>query len=246
MTPSRVSGLLFSMLLAGPAGAQVTVNPGALDAPAPRSAPAVRTAPRPAPAPARPSAPAGPHNPPVAASQPAVRLSPVPPVSPAPPPVAVVPPPAVVVPLSRTVPPPPVPVNADAPGTASPIPAGGARITFGPDRQDLNPATVEAIRAYGDSVKDNPTAALNVLAYAAGTPDDPSTPRRLSLARALAVRAVLINEGLASTRIYVRALGANAGDGPADRVDVTPADAATPPTTPTAPAPAVAQGATRP
>ena len=143
---------------------------------------------------------------------------------------------AVVVPLSRPPPPPPVPVNADAPGTASPIPAGGVRVTFGPDRQDLNPATVDAIRAYGESVKNNPAAALNVLAYAAGAADDPSTPRRLSLARALAARAVLINEGLPSTRIYVRALGTNAGDGPADRVDVLPAAAPTPPTTPTAPA----------
>ena len=42
-------------------------------------------------------------------------------------------------------------------------------------------------------------------------------------ARALAARAVLISEGIPSARIYVRALGAAGGDGPADRVDVTSA-----------------------
>ena len=235
--PSRVSRALFFVLLAGPASAQVTVDPGALDAPAPtatpRAVPAVRTTPRPAPS--RPGTPAGPHNPPVAANKPAVRLTTAPPAVPAAPPSLPVVPPAVVVPLSRPAPPPPVPVNADAPGAASPIPAGGVRITFGPDRQDLNPATADAIRAFGDTVKANPTAALDVLAYAAGTADDPSMPRRLSLARALAARAVLINDGLPSTRIYVRALGANAGDGPADRVDVVPAGAATPPTAPASP-----------
>ncbi|MBV9756580.1 MAG: hypothetical protein JO047_05955, partial [Alphaproteobacteria bacterium] len=51
--------------------------------------------------------------------------------------------------------------------------------------------------------------------------DDPSTPRRLSLSRALTARQVLLDRGMGSTHIYVRALGANAGDGPPDRVDVT-------------------------
>jgi hypothetical protein len=64
------------------------------------------------------------------------------------------------------------------------------------------------------------------VAYAAGTPEDPSTARRLSLARALAVRSALIADGVSSTRIYVRALGAQpggalAGDAPADRVDLS-------------------------
>ena len=64
-------------------------------------------------------------------------------------------------------------------------------------------------------------------AWSAGTPDDPSTPRRLSLARALAVRAVLISEGVASPRIYVRALGADGGD-PPDRAEITRAAAPAP------------------
>jgi len=64
------------------------------------------------------------------------------------------------------------------------------------------------------------TTSFNVVAYAAGTPEDPSTARRLSLARALAVRSALIADGIASARIYVRALGAVAGDSEPDRVDL--------------------------
>ena len=44
--------------------------------------------------------------------------------------------------------------------------------------------------------------------------------RRLSLSRALTVRSYLISQGVRSTRIDVRALGARASDGPADRVDL--------------------------
>lgn len=65
---------------------------------------------------------------------------------------------------------------------------------------------------------------FTVSAFAAGTPDDPSTPRRLSLSRALAVRGILLGEGIASARILVRSLGASTpaiAAGPPDRVDVT-------------------------
>ncbi len=88
----------------------------------------------------------------------------------------------------------------DAEGEASPLPAG-VRVTFGAGRADLNPAPRPRCGP-GATVKADPTLDLNVYAYAAGVPDDPSTPRRLSLSRALAVRAVLISEGVASTRIY--------------------------------------------
>ena len=212
----RTVGSLAMLLLglAGTAQAQVPpgVNSGALDTlkptPArPRSAPQ-RQAARPAP---RPNA-----------AQPAPAAIPVPPKPPvvptAPPAIAAIPP-AVTVPVQRPPDPPPVVVTADAPGEALPAP-GGVRATFGPSRADLNTVTEAAIRDFARPLR-NSEQAINVLAYAAGSPDDPSTPRRLSLARALAARAVLINEGIPSTRIYVRALGPTSGDGPADRVDLS-------------------------
>jgi outer membrane protein OmpA-like peptidoglycan-associated protein len=109
----------------------------------------------------------------------------------------------------------------------------GMSVSFDPERADLNPASAEALRTFARSVPKNPNVSVNVWGYAAGSADDPSTPRRLSLARALAARSVLLAEGIASERIYVRAMGATApgpnappaDDRPADRVDVATAGA---------------------
>jgi outer membrane protein OmpA-like peptidoglycan-associated protein len=63
---------------------------------------------------------------------------------------------------------------------------------------------------------------LQVVAYAASQGNNSSAARRLSLSRALAVRSYLIDKGIRSTRIDVRAMGApeGANSGPADRVDL--------------------------
>ena len=61
---------------------------------------------------------------------------------------------------------------------------------------------------------------VQVKAYASGSGGSASTARRISLSRALAVRAHLIGEGVHSTRIDVRALGNKSEDGPTERVDV--------------------------
>jgi len=61
---------------------------------------------------------------------------------------------------------------------------------------------------------------LQLKAYAGGTSDSSSSARRLSLSRALAVRSFLIETGVRSTRIDVRALGRAADAGPPDRVDM--------------------------
>lgn len=54
-----------------------------------------------------------------------------------------------------------------------------------------------------------------------GTPGDKSSDsRRLSLKRALAVRQLLIDDGIPSNRIDVRAMGGTEDKGPNDRVDV--------------------------
>lgn len=196
---------LLGLMLAGPALAQSSVNTGALDTIRPTHA---ARAPRHAPA----------HHAGPAPSTAAVTKTAKPALQAAPPPIAALPPP-VVVPVAKPPPPPPVPVVADAPGDATPLPTG-LRVTFGADRADLNPTSVDAIRRFAAEVKPNEQISIDVLAFAGGGPDDPSTPRRVSLARALAARAVLISEGIPSTRIYPRALGTNAGDGPADRVDV--------------------------
>lgn len=114
----------------------------------------------------------------------------------------------------------PAPVVAGAAGEALPIP-DGLRLTFGSGSTDLNPETDAALQKLAHEAAAKPGTTVTVLAYAAGAPDDPSTPRRLSLSRALSARTVLISQGINSTHIYLRALGSNAGKGPPDRVDVT-------------------------
>ena len=63
-------------------------------------------------------------------------------------------------------------------------------------------------------------ARLQLKAFASTNGDNISRARRLSLSRALAVRSFLIEQGLRSTRIDVRALGIARDGGAADRVDV--------------------------
>jgi outer membrane protein OmpA-like peptidoglycan-associated protein len=148
-------------------------------------------------------------------------------------------PPPIIVPTRPPPPPAPVPVTPGAPGAAT-TSAEGLRVTFGPERADLNPDSDAAITALAHAAP-APDSSFTITAYAAGG-DDPSTPRRLSLSRALAVRGALMEAGIASVRIYVKALGASApsiAEGPPDRVDIvvglgqgpaqTPAPAAPPP-----------------
>ena len=161
-----------------------------------------------------------------AAPRSAVRAPPV--VPPAPPPVAMLPPMVPPPPAHPSTPPPPAPVVAGAPGDAVPIP-GGLRVTFAPEKAELNPETDAALQKLAHATAASPDATVTVMAYAAGPPDDPSTPRRVSLSRALAARSVLIAQGIPSTHIFVRALGAVASDAPPDRVDVTVSAAAVAP-----------------
>jgi outer membrane protein OmpA-like peptidoglycan-associated protein len=123
-------------------------------------------------------------------------------------------------PAAQAARPPPPPVSATA-LTEAKAADGGLRVTFGSTDADLNPASVASVKQYAGGGPSGDTT-YNVLAYAAGSPSDPSAARRLSLSRALAVRSALMADGVASSRIFVRALGSSAGNnGPADRVDVS-------------------------
>jgi outer membrane protein OmpA-like peptidoglycan-associated protein len=64
------------------------------------------------------------------------------------------------------------------------------------------------------------SARVQLEAYGGAPGDKSSDARRLSLKRALAVRQLLIDDGLPSSRIDVRAMGGIDDKGPADRVDV--------------------------
>lgn len=63
-------------------------------------------------------------------------------------------------------------------------------------------------------------ARIEIEAYGGAPGDKSSDARRLSLKRGLAVRQLLIDSGIPSNRIDVRAMGGVDDSGPADRVDV--------------------------
>jgi outer membrane protein OmpA-like peptidoglycan-associated protein len=120
--------------------------------------------------------------------------------------------------------PPPPPVSDNAATKATPTSAG-LRLTFAAGQSDLSPDSTASIKQLTASAPPGDSTTFNVLAYAPGKPDDPSTARRISLSRAMAVRSALVADGVPSARIFVRALGEQHGDGPADRVDIGVTDA---------------------
>jgi outer membrane protein OmpA-like peptidoglycan-associated protein len=121
-----------------------------------------------------------------------------------------------IAPPVATAAPPPPPVSAGAATSAAPTPAG-LRLTFASGQSDLSPESVDSIKQFAAS---GGPGTFNVQAYAPGAKDDPSSARRLSLARAMAVRSALVADGVPSVHIFVRALGAQYGSGPPDRVDI--------------------------
>jgi outer membrane protein OmpA-like peptidoglycan-associated protein len=71
----------------------------------------------------------------------------------------------------------------------------------------------------GDLVTDEDQR-VQLMAYASSQDGTASMARRLALSRALEVRKYLIDSGVRSTRIDVRALGNVAESGPLDRIDI--------------------------
>ena len=192
--------------------AQVSTDSGALDSLKP-DAPATTAAPK-------AKTPAHSTRRPAHSTTPARKTVVLPAVPAGPPANPVIPPPPFVMPAHKPPPPPVVPVKNDAQGDSASIP-GGLRVTFGPGSSDLNPATYAALKTYAATILASPDAVVSITAFAPGVPDDPSTPRRVSLDRALAARAVLINAGIVSDRIRAVANGPQGiGDAPADRADL--------------------------
>jgi outer membrane protein OmpA-like peptidoglycan-associated protein len=94
-------------------------------------------------------------------------------------------------------------------------------IDFAVGTADLSPAARSALDAIAKTLARDDGTRVQLVAYATGTADEANQARRISLSRALNVRAYLIDHGVRNTRMDVRALG-NRPDGnkPADRVEI--------------------------
>ncbi|MBT3361156.1 MAG: OmpA family protein [Rhodospirillales bacterium] len=94
------------------------------------------------------------------------------------------------------------------------------KIIFDAGVSKLPTASRDILKGLVDNVIDDSNLRLQLLAYAGGESLSSSKARRLSLSRALSVRSFLIESGLRSTRIDVRALGDRTDEKPVNRVDI--------------------------
>jgi outer membrane protein OmpA-like peptidoglycan-associated protein len=98
------------------------------------------------------------------------------------------------------------------------------RLMFEDGSASLSDSAKSRLDQLAGVLEENPQQRVQLMAFAQGTEETASQARRLSLSRALAVRTYLIDQGIRSTRMDVRALGATADQGPLDRVDIVPAN----------------------
>jgi len=122
---------------------------------------------------------------------------------------AIAPPP---VKLASRPPPPPAPAQAE------PAPE---RVSFLTGKSELSPEAQKLLDGVATRMSADATLRLELVAYAAGNGDDSIDARRLSRARAEAMRAYLVDKGVGVVRVDLRALGKPTDDGaPTDRVDL--------------------------
>lgn len=129
-------------------------------------------------------------------------------------PKAELPPPTTLLAAVPSAPPPPM-------AAAAPLRKGDNSLTipFAIDSARLSEATRAELERMAHRMERDESLSLQLLAYAAGDEANASKARRLSLSRALEVRKYLMEMGVRSTRIEVRALGNKVEDGAPDRVD---------------------------
>lgn len=104
---------------------------------------------------------------------------------------------------------------------ATTVGSGLSTVKFAPGATELPAGPQATLDKIADRLLHDDTLRVQLIAHATGTSDEAMEARRISLARAVAVRAYLIDKGVRSLRIDVRALGNRDDDGPAqDQVDL--------------------------
>jgi len=123
----------------------------------------------------------------------------------------------------------PLPPRDDAPAEVASLPPAtgplsdgdSLRIVFDAETSKLPQTARESLLNMATEMRTQDNLRLQLLAYAGNADSSSSAARRLSLSRALAVRSFLIENGVRSTRIDVRALGNKSTDAITERVDIT-------------------------
>ena len=119
---------------------------------------------------------------------------------------------------------PPPPRTAPAgPTTGNETLTKRSMILFAKDATDPAAGALGSIKFLAgelNAAMNSPNARVELQAFGGTKGDKGSDARRLSLKRALAIRQVLIDDGVSPDRIDVRAMGGVDDTGPTDRVDV--------------------------
>ena len=122
--------------------------------------------------------------------------------------------------------PPPATTSSALPEEAAPPTAGLTKrsmISFAPNQTDPAKTALGPIKFLAGALTTDmtsPSSRIELYAYGGPRGDKSSDSHRLSLKRALAIRQVLIDDGVPPDRIDVHAPGGADDSGPADRVDV--------------------------
>ena len=96
-------------------------------------------------------------------------------------------------------------------------------VLFAPNASDPSVSALQSVKSLAGDLSAalaQGSSRVQVLAFGGLRGDKSSDTRRLSLKRALIVRQILIDSGVPSERIDVRAMGGADDNGPLDRVDV--------------------------
>jgi outer membrane protein OmpA-like peptidoglycan-associated protein len=112
------------------------------------------------------------------------------------------------------------PAPITEPEAASPSVSGELAMTidFSASENDIPLSSQPQLKALADRLKKEEARGVTVVAYASGSDDMSSMAKRVSLSRALAVRAFLIDLGIENLRINVQARGNEGGD--SERTDI--------------------------
>mgnify|MGYP000091352607 FL=1 len=111
--------------------------------------------------------------------------------------------------------------NNETAAVTSPEELGPIQLLFEPSDADLSSEARAQLNTLADQLLADDSKVVQLLAYA-GDNESNAQARRISLSRALAVRGVLMEKGIPSTRMHVRALGNKAKNGNPDRVEIIP------------------------
>jgi len=200
-----------SVQLSKPGTKKAAPKPAMAKAPAPAPTPKVAAAPAPKPAMPAPSAPKK-----LAEKKPAT-LAPTTSASAPPPP-----------PMPATAEAPEAPAISAAPATteqastasATSSDDGAVQVIFNGGDTKLSADGQAAVDRVLGELEKSDGVRVQLMAYAVGDDLTASQARRISLSRALSVRSYLIEKGMRSSRIDVRALGDKGEGDPKNRVDV--------------------------